>query len=102
MKKIQLLVSVYLLTLFTTAFTAEKDSDNKIPAMSEAEIDAIIEKKLAAMGAQKTAPTVSSTPRANISTSSKLDDIKEAYEMKKEGLLTNEEFKAMKAEILAK
>lgn len=27
MKKIQLLVSVYLLTLFTTAFAAEKDSD---------------------------------------------------------------------------
>ena len=83
--------------------TAGKDSNNKIPAMSEAEIDAIIEKKLKAMSANTQAPaTVSSAPRANVSTSSKLNDIKEAYEMKKEGLLTNEEFKAMKAEILAK
>ena len=81
--------------------TAGKDSDNKIPAMSEAEIDAIIEKKLAAMGTNTQAPAAVA-PRVNISTSSKLDDIKEAYEMKKEGLLTNEEFKAMKAEILAK
>ena len=82
--------------------TAGKD-DNKIPAMSEAEIDAIIEKKLKAMSNNTSAPAaVSSTTRASVSTSSKLDDIKEAYNMKKEGLLTNEEFKAMKAEILAK
>lgn len=82
--------------------SVDGDVDNKIPAMSEAEIDAIIEKKLAAMGAGTTAAVAAApAPRAK-SSGSKLDEIKEAYEMKKEGLLTNEEFKAMKAEILAK
>ncbi|MCD6433876.1 MAG: DUF2846 domain-containing protein [Sulfurimonas sp.] len=35
-------------------------------------------------------------------TVSKMDEIKEAYEMKKQGMLSDEEFKALKAEILAK
>lgn len=83
--------------------TAGKDESNKIPAMSEAEIDAIIEKKLKAMGAsQQVATPVASSPTRSTSSASKLDNIKEAYEMKKQGLLTNDEFKAMKAEILAK
>ncbi|PHQ89370.1 MAG: hypothetical protein COB42_07075 [Sulfurimonas sp.] len=82
--------------------TAGKDIDeNKIPAMTEAEIDAIIEKKLKAMGAS--APAAVTQPSVKqVTSSSKLVDIREAYEMKKQGLLTNEEFKIMKAEILAK
>ncbi len=35
-------------------------------------------------------------------TATKLENIREAYEMQKQGLLTKEEFKTMKAEILAK
>ena len=71
--------------------TAGKTGENVIPAMTEAEIDAIIERKMKAMGAVPAASAVSSAPRP--SSASKLDDIKKAYEMKKEGLLTNEEFK---------
>jgi len=82
--------------------TAGKDESEKIPSMSEAEIDAIIEKKLKAMGASQQVPAQVTAPIKNTSSASKLDDIKEAYEMKKQGLLTNDEFKAMKAEILAK
>lgn len=83
--------------------TAGIDENDKIPSMSEAEIDAIIEKKLKAMGAsQQVAAPVRTQVQNNTSSGSKLDNIKEAYEMKKQGLLTNDEFKAMKAEILAK
>ncbi|MEA1955872.1 MAG: SHOCT domain-containing protein [Campylobacterota bacterium] len=71
-----------------------KAKTDAIPAVSEAEIDAIIEKKLASRG-------VSSAVPAYIETS-KLDKIKEAFEMKKQGILTDEEFKTLKAEILAK
>lgn len=91
-----------------TAYVAEfggstaKDGTNEIaPTMSEAEIDAIIEKKLQERGAPKAVVTpVIATPV--VSTTSKLEDIKKAYDMKENGLLTEEEFKAMKAEILAK
>ena len=83
--------------------TAGKDIDeNTIPAMTEAEIDAIIEKKLKAMGATSAQAPVAQPSVKQVSSSSKLVDIREAYEMKKQGLLTNEEFKIMKAEILAK
>ena len=75
----------------------EKESSivkqSTVPAMSEAEIDAIIEKKLSARGVDAKVPAKTST--------SKLDKIKEAYEMKKEGILSDEEFKALKADILA-
>ena len=82
--------------------TAGTEKANQIPAMSEAEIDAIIEKKLKAMGSTNSATTATVVTAPKASTTSKLDEIKQAYEMKKDGLLTNEEFKAMKAEILAK
>lgn len=82
--------------------------DKKVTSkMSEKEVNTMIEKKLKAMN-----PSVSSNPQvrtqrtyqqtSKTSSGSKLDDIKEAYNMKKQGLLSNEEFKAMKAEILAK
>jgi len=64
------------------------------PTMSEAQIDAIIEKKLSSKGISTNAPASTS--------SSKLDKIKEAYEMKKQGILSDDEFKALKADILAK
>ncbi|MEA3330679.1 MAG: DUF2846 domain-containing protein [Campylobacterota bacterium] len=44
--------------------------------------------------------TASVTPKRV--TASKMDEIREAYDMKKEGILSDEEFKALKAEILAK
>jgi len=71
-----------------------KAKTDAIPAMSEAQIDAIIEKKLASKGVDVSAPVSTS--------SSKLDKIKEAFEMKKQGILTDDEFKSLKADILAK
>jgi len=68
---------------------------NSVPVMSEAEIDAIIERKLAKKEIKPTPPA----PR--VEPNSKLDKIREAYEMKKEGILSDEEFKALKADILA-
>ena len=70
-----------------------KAKTNAVPTMSEADIDAIIEKKLSAKGISTKVPKNTE--------SSKLDKIKEAYEMKKEGILSDEEFKALKADILA-
>ena len=46
-----------------------------------------------------TPTTTSSTKRV---TASKLDEIKKAYEMKKEGIISDDEFKTIKSEILAK
>ena len=46
-----------------------------------------------------TAPTQSSSKRV---TASKLDEIKEAYQMKKDGVISDEEFKTLKTQILAK
>ena len=66
--------------------------------MSASELEAMIDKKVA----QKTVSNTSTLKTATSSTNSKLDDIKNAYQMKKDGLLSEEEFKAMKAEILAK
>jgi len=71
----------------------EAQVKNNAPTMSESQIDAIIEKKLAKKGITQTAPASTST--------SKLDKIKEAYEMKKQGILSDKEFKALKADILA-
>jgi hypothetical protein len=71
-----------------------KAKTSAVPAMSEAEIDAIIEKKLASKGVSASVPAYTEE--------SKLDKIKEAFEMKKQGILTDDEFKALKADILAK
>ena len=71
--------------------------------ISEKEIDSIIEKKLKKMNVVKpTQVSSSQSTVTNTKTGSKLDDIRQAFEMKKQGLLSEEEFKAMKAEILAK
>lgn len=82
----------------------KSDNSNSDSQMSEDEINAMIEKKLKAMGSStapaQAAPVQSVAP--SVTTSSKLNDIKNAYKMKEDGLLTEEEFKAMKAEILAK
>lgn len=78
----------------------EKDSSivkaksDAVPTMTEAEIDAIIEKKLADKGVSSSVPAYTE--------SSKLEKIKEAFEMKKQGILTDNEFKSLKADILAK
>ena len=72
----------------------DSKTKNTIPTMSEAQIDAIIEKKLKSKGISAEVPVSTST--------SKLDKTKEAYEMKKQGILSDEEFKALKADILAK
>jgi len=72
--------------------------------MSESEINALIEQKLKAMKTPQVNSTQSS-PSTTTSTSvtgSKLDDIRNAYEMKKQGILSEEEFLKMKSEILAK
>jgi len=68
-----------------------------VPQMSEADIDAIIERKLA----ERTSATATKSVPQRAS-ASKLDEIKEAYEMKKSGVLSDAEFKTIKAEILAK
>ena len=72
-----------------------------IPQLTEAQIDAIIEKKLAdravAAPVQAPAQTYSSTPKV-----SKMDEIQRAFDMKNNGMLTQEEFSKIKAEILAK
>ena len=74
--------------------TDKTKKDTVLPAMSEQQIDKIIEKKLQSKGISTKVPAATSK--------TKLDKIKEAYEMKKEGILTDEEFKALKSEILAK
>ncbi|MBN2782382.1 MAG: hypothetical protein JXQ66_03995 [Campylobacterales bacterium] len=86
---------------------------NSVPALTEAQIDAIIEKKLAERrganrGATFTEQKGSSfvpsmqNQKTNFSKESKLSKIKEAYEMKEQGILTESEFEKLKAEILAK
>lgn len=81
----------------------DKETSNNTSQMSEDEINAMIEKKLKAMntGSVKQETIREVTPSTS-KTGSKLDDIRKAYDMKKQGLLTEEEFKAMKAEILTK
>lgn len=66
--------------------------------MSAEELEAMIDAKVA----EKTANGVSNIKTSTSITGSKLDDIKSAYEMKKQGLLTEAEFLKMKSEILAK
>ena len=45
---------------------------------------------------------VPAAPAPQRATASKLDEIKEAYQMKKDGAISDEEFKTIKAQILAK
>lgn len=83
--------------------TAGIDEDTKtvVPAMTEAEIDAIIEKKLNARAAATPAPApVVQTPA--VTKVSTMDEISRAYEMKEKGIITEDEFSKIKAEILAK
>ncbi|MDQ7066526.1 MAG: hypothetical protein Q9M40_00145 [Sulfurimonas sp.] len=59
--------------------TVDADAKGKVPSMSEAEIDAIIEKKLKAMGAGTAvvaAPAAMQNSTPSSSSSSKLNDIK--------------------------
>lgn len=85
---------------FVGSTADKKNIKGSVPTLTEAQIDALIEKKIAKRTVVN-ADTQTSKP-SSTRTGSKLNDIKNAYEMKKEGLLTEEEFKAMKAEILAK
>lgn len=87
--------------VFESLVESEKDVTSK---MSEDEINAMIEKKLKAMSPTTPVNTTQplSTTTSTSATGSKLDDIRNAYEMKKQGVLTEEEFLKMKAEILAK
>ncbi len=66
--------------------------------MNEEELEAMIDAKVAAKTAVGTAAVKSSSSK----TGSKLDEIKDAFEMKKAGVLSEEEFLKMKTEILAK
>ena len=84
-----------------------KSDKQDTSSMSEDQIDKIIEEKLKAMNASTSQQASSSTVAPAVSktfsrTGNKLADIRNAYEMKKQGLLTEEEFLQMKSEILAK
>jgi len=48
------------------------------------------------------APVVTKTAPTKRATASKLDEIKEAYNMKKDGVISDEEFQTIKSQILAK
>ena len=94
----------------------DKDTVVAVPAMTEAEIDAIIERKIAervskmnipapvaapvaapAVQVSSPVPTYVTSPKA-----SKMDEIQRAYDMKEKGILSQEDFNTIKAEILAK
>lgn len=96
---------------FAGSTAGEDGKTMSVPAMSEAEINAIIEKKIneriANMPVQaapaQTAPAAASIPSyVNTPKVSKMDEIQRAYDMKEKGMLTEEEFSTIKAEILAK
>ena len=85
--------------------TAGKDGTLAVPALSEAEIDAIIEKKIADKIGKMKIPAPATAPVAQtpvVSKSSTMDEIDRAFEMKQKGIITQEEFNKIKAEILAK
>ena len=84
-----------------------KDEKPSIPALTESQIDALIEKKMAKKASMQTNTFSASTPSVTTKsttsvTGNKLYDIRNAYEMKKQGILSEEEFLKMKSEILAK
>ena len=74
-----------------------KDGVVAVPAMTEAEIDAMIEKKLSQRVSAPAVPQTVTTPKL-----SKMEQIEKAYNMKEQGILTEEEFAKVKADILAK
>ena len=103
----------------------KKDEVVKTQTMTEAEVDAMIEKKLSEKTtAQATAVSSASAPSSNSvpliapisdtpkveakhssvkkATTSQTDEIMKAYEMKEKGILSDAEFKAIKANILNK
>ena len=86
----------------------EKDTNKElvqqegaVSGMTAEQLEALIDKKVAERTAGSASVQSTTTPTLT-RTGNKLEDIRNAYEMKKQGLLTDEEFKAMKAEILAK
>jgi hypothetical protein len=86
--------------------TAENhDGTVAVPAMSEAEIDAIIEKKLNAKMATMPKPAPTPAPaqaKPSISRVEQMDQLDRAFGMKEKGILTDAEYQKMKAEILGK
>jgi len=86
-------------------------SSSNTAAMSEAEINAMIEKKLAERMSKVQAPKQTSS-KLNIDSAipdytrkaggSKMDEIQRAYDMKEKGILSEDEFSKIKADILAK
>lgn len=87
------------------AGSSVEDEENIITEFINPKSEEDAQVKVAPVAAVPTA-TVASTPVATQTptrgVSSKMDDIKQAYEMKNQGMLSDEEFKALKAEILAK
>ncbi|MFT5659593.1 MAG: hypothetical protein ACI9TV_000214 [Sulfurimonas sp.] len=74
--------------------------EGAVAGMTAEELDALIDKKVAE---RSVSPEVVTKANPSVTrTSSKLDDVRKAYEMKKDGLLTDVEFMDMKSEILAK
>jgi hypothetical protein len=87
--------------------TDKKDGVTAVPAMSEAEIDAIIEKKLNAKMATMPKPAPTPAPlqpkaKPSISRVEQMDQLDRAFGMKEKGILTDAEYQKMKAEILGK
>lgn len=94
-------------SIIDALIVSEKDTNKElvhkegsISTMSAEELEALIEKKVSE---RTSTPAVSKSSTPSLSrTGNKLEDLRNAYEMKKQGMLSEEEFKAMKAEILAK
>ena len=79
--------------------TAGKDGMVAVPAMTEAEIDAMIERKLGQRATVIPTPTVAAPAVSKLST---MDEIDRAFQMKEKGIITQDEFNKIKSEILAK
>ncbi|MCD4668470.1 MAG: SHOCT domain-containing protein, partial [Sulfurimonas sp.] len=84
---------------FAGSTAGKEDGTVAVPAMTEAEIDAMIEKKLGQRAASIPAPVVATSVASKLST---MDEIDRAYQMKEKGIITQDEFNKIKAEILAK
>ena len=84
---------------FAGSTAGKEDGTVAVPAMTEAEIDAMIEKKLGQRAATVPAPAVATPVAPKLST---MDEIDRAYQMKEKGIITQDEFNKIKAEILAK
>ncbi len=96
--------------------TIMEDRKMAVPSMSEAEIDAMINKKLDERSKSSvtavpvvapipvaSTPSVPSAPaKPRMSKADQMDELERAHAMKVKGILSDAEFKAMKSEILAK